>query len=407
MWLRGEPRRGYLADLLLAVALTIAQSMAFGLGSNPLWPGSAVTLVAWTGLSMTPIALRRWRPLVGIAVMLGYLLLAAVLPQRLPDMGAAPVVLTYTMAAYRPLGTAAMASTVIWLPVLASITTVVSGDGIREVPRGYSLVLNGMIALASFFLGRTKWNRRAYVAALEDRAHTAEATQRARTEQAVADERRRIARELHDVVAHNVSVMGVLATGCRRTLAKDPATADEALAAIEQTGRTVLRELRRLLDVLRPDQDEGDELTPQPGVSGLTNLVEQVRDAGLPVSLTLDQRLDRLDMDGLDPGVELTVYRVVQEALTNIIKHAGTATADVRLTTDGRQLLLEVCDTGHGPALDGPRLGHGLVGMRERVSLYGGTLRTGPRPGGGYRVCAKIPFGPPEREETTSGETAS
>src|SRR5690606_11832654 len=215
----------------------------------------------------------------------------------------------------------------------------------------------------------------------------AEANQRALAEQAVADERRRIARELHDVVAHHVSVMGVLATGARRVLTRDPAAADEALTTIEETGRTALREMRRLLTVLRTEAEPAAELAPQPGLAGIEALVEQIREAGLPVTLRING-----DEAPLDPGVALTVYRIVQEALTNTLKHAGEATARVRLDVDGSCLQLEVSDTGRGPRPDGGRIGHGLLGMRERVALYGGTLRTGPRPGGGFRVSARIPL---------------
>jgi signal transduction histidine kinase len=208
----------------------------------------------------------------------------------------------------------------------------------------------------------------------------------------VADERRRIARELHDMVAHHVSVMGVLATASRRTLRRDPDAADEALATIEETGRTVLREMRRLLDVLRTEPDPYDPMTPHPGLSSLAGLVEQVREAGLPVTLTTSGPVEG-EKPAMDPGVALTVYRIVQEALTNVLKHGGAqATAEVRLDVGSRWLALEVFDTGRGPARgsDGA-IGHGLAGMRERVALYGGTLRTGPRPGGGYRVYARIP----------------
>jgi signal transduction histidine kinase len=229
-------------------------------------------------------------------------------------------------------------------------------------------------------------HRRAFVAALEGRARDAEENQRTVAERAVAEERRRIARELHDMVAHHVSVMGVLATASRRTLRRDPDAADEALATIEETGRTALREMRRLLVILRSDQEPAGELAPQPGLGHLSGLVEQVREAGLPVTLTVDG-----DDGSLDAGVSLTVYRIVQEALTNALKHAGAAVADVRLEIGTYWLTLDVSDTGRGPRLDSGRLGHGLLGMRERVTLYGGTLRTGPRPGGGFRVSARIP----------------
>jgi signal transduction histidine kinase len=151
-----------------------------------------------------------------------------------------------------------------------------------------------------------------------------------------------------------------------------------------------LREMRRLLEVLRSDSEPAGELAPQPGlaaVEAVEALVDQVREAGLPVTLRVDG-----NPGPLDPGVALTLYRVVQEALTNVLKHAGPATAQVRIAHRGTALQLEVFDTGHGPPPGGGAgVGHGLVSMRERVHLLGGTLRAGPRPGGGFRVYANIP----------------
>ena len=303
------------------------------------------------------------------------------------------LVMTYTAAAFRPLREALAALALLWAPPLAlAVLLKDTADGPFRLPPAYFLAFNGLTALVCFLIGRTIATRRAYVAALEDRARTAETSQRALTERAVAEERRRIARELHDVVAHHVSVMGVLATGTRRTLARDPKAADEALATIEQTGRTALREMRRLLTVLRGDAEPAGELAPQPGLAGIEGLVEQIREAGLPATLKVDG-----PAEPLDPGVALTAYRIVQEALTNALKHAGHAVVEVRLVFDPQELVVEICDTGRGPQLAGNTLGHGLLGMRERVMLYGGTLRTGPRPGGGYRVYATIPLDTTER----------
>jgi signal transduction histidine kinase len=283
---------------------------------------------------------------------------------------------------------ALLATALMWAPGLGFAAALgdVNAPGLR-LPPAYFLTFNAMVAAVCFLVGRTLATRRKYVAALEDRARTVDATHRALTSQAVAEERRRIARELHDVVAHHVSVMGVLATGSRRMLLRDPAAADEALATIEETGRTALREMRRLLSVLRTDAEPAGELAPQPGLAGVESLVEQIGEAGLPTALTVE------GVPGpLDPGVALTVYRIVQEALTNALKHAGTATAEVRLGFGTQELIVEICDTGRGPQLGALAVGHGLLGMRERVALYGGVLRTGPRPGGGFRVYAKIPL---------------
>ncbi|MFS8480023.1 MAG: sensor histidine kinase, partial [Micromonosporaceae bacterium] len=339
----------------------------------------------WAVGEMLAVVLRRRWPLVAVAIASLSALGTVFLAPAVQSGGVALIVVGYTLGAYLPLRRALVATVALWAPVLLAGS--IWPSGFPVVPVWYFLALNLMTALVVFFVGRTVHNRRAYTAALEERARAAEANQRALAEQAVADERRRIARELHDVVAHHVSVMGVLATGARRVLTRDPAAADEALTTIEETGRTALREMRRLLTVLRTEAEPAAELAPQPGLGGIEALVEQIREAGLPVTL----RINGAETP-LDPGVALTVYRIVQEALTNTLKHAGQATALVRLDLDRSCVQLEVSDTGRGPRPDGGRIGHGLLGMRERVALYGGTLRTGPRPGGGFRVSARIPL---------------
>jgi signal transduction histidine kinase len=291
-----------------------------------------------------------------------------------------------------------------WVPPMAAGLSPLGRDAAAtmpvEVPTAFLLVWNTMVMLVCFFLGRAVYNRRAYVSALEDRAANAEVDRQTIVERAVADERRRIARELHDVVAHHVSVMGVLATGTRRALPRDPRAADEALATIEETGRVALREMRRLLFVLRSDAEPAGELEPQPGLPGIEGLLEQVREAGLPVELIVNGEPGRLD-----PGIALAVYRITQEALTNALKHAGPASAEVRLSFTPKELTIEISDTGRGPrpglaageVVPGPlpvSLGHGLLGMRERINLYGGTLRAGARAGGGFRIAVRIPLEP-------------
>ncbi len=204
---------------------------------------------------------------------------------------------------------------------------------------------------------------------------------------AVADERARIARELHDVVAHHVTVMVVQAGAARRSMDSSPADAREALAAVESVGRTTLEEMRRILGVLRAGPDD-ETLQPQPGVDRLPALIAQTRDAGLPVDLAVEGT-----PRALPPGIDLTAYRIVQEALTNTLKHAGRASATVRLRYEPDRFAIEVADDGRGAAaLPGDAGGHGLVGMRERVGLFGGRLEAGPRASGGYAVRAVLPL---------------
>ena len=201
--------------------------------------------------------------------------------------------------------------------------------------------------------------------------------------EAVAEERGRIARELHDVVAHSVSVMTVQAGAVRRLLTPEQEREREALLTVEQTGRQALTEMRRLLGVLR-QEGETAALAPQPGLATLSTLVDQVRDAGLPVELTYEG-----EQLTLPPGVDLSAYRIVQEALTNTLKHAGPAHAWVAVRYGTDEVEVEIANDGR--AENGGGHGHGLVGMRERVALCGGALTAGPRPGGGYTISARLP----------------
>ncbi|GGJ46395.1 sensor histidine kinase [Streptomyces brasiliensis] len=272
-------------------------------------------------------------------------------------------------------------------------------------PQEHSSAL-GNVAVAVFqtvpfalawVLGDSMRTRRAYFAQLEERAARLEKEREAQAKVAVAAERARIARELHDVVAHNVSVMVVQADGAAYVLDSAPDQAKKALETISSTGRQALAEMRRLLGVLRTgEHKEAGEYVPQPDVEQIDELVEQCRSSGLPVDFKVEGT-----PRPLPSGVELTAYRIVQEALTNTRKHGGpNAGASVRLVyfDDGLGLLVE--DDGKGAAhelyeeggADGK--GHGLIGMRERVGMVGGTLDAGPRPGGGFRISALLPLKP-------------
>ena len=384
--LRAWARRRPLAtDALFASALVLLEVVFLLLTPRELRPGQFPGALGWSVLCAVPVALRRVAPWPAVGVAVATLAVPALLRQAPATQSLAFVVLTYTMAAHRPLRPAALAALLLWVPVLL-VNLVAPLQGVLDMGPGYLVLNNLLTASVAYAVGRAVHARRQSTQMLRERARIAEATQRSLAEQAVADERRRIARELHDVVAHHVSVMGVLATGARRVLRRDPNAADEAVATIEETSRATLRELRRLLDVLRTDAEPAADLAPQPGLTGIEALVEQVREAGLPVTLRVDGTPGPMEQ-----GVALTVYRIVQEALTNALKHAGAATALVRLTFTDAFLAVEVTDTGRGPSPRPDRIGHGLVGMRERVALYGGTLRTGPRPGGGFRVYARIP----------------
>ncbi|WP_327044429.1 sensor histidine kinase [Microbispora sp. NBC_01189] len=232
--------------------------------------------------------------------------------------------------------------------------------------------------------------RRRYVESLVERAERAERERDQQARIAAAAERARIARELHDVVAHNVSVMVVQADGAAYAIDSDPEQARRAMQAISATGRQALAEMRRLVGVLRQDAGSpAEEYAPQPGVAQLDELVRQVRDSGLPTEFTVSG-----SPRALPEGEQLAVYRIVQEALTNAIKHGGPGTrARVEMTYGPGLIELRVSDDGRGAAA--PRVigGHGLIGMRERAAMYGGSVEAAPRSGGGFQVVARIPAG--------------
>jgi len=250
-----------------------------------------------------------------------------------------------------------------------------------------SMVPAGLI-LAVWVIGDNVRVRRAYVAGLEERAAWVDAQRLADARLAAEAERARIARELHDVIAHNVSVMVVQADGASYALDSSPERARQALGAIASTGRQALAEMRRMLGVLRSD-DDTTGVVPLPGIEQLGELLEQTRASGLAVSFTV------LGVPGpLPGGLALAAYRIIQESLTNVIRHAGPATATVSLGYEPDRLRIEIRDTGRGtPGGAHPRPGgHGLPGMRERAAAAGGELTAGPAgQGGGFAVTASLP----------------
>jgi signal transduction histidine kinase len=256
-----------------------------------------------------------------------------------------------------------------------------------------AILVGGLVGLF-WVAGDSMRYRREYYVRLEDRAERLERERDAQAQIAAAAERARIARELHDVVAHNVSVMVVQADGATYALDQDPESARKAMMAIAQTGRTALTEMRRMLGVLRSAEDVG-VYAPQPGIEQLGDLLEQVRAAGLPVTLTVEGVPREMPT-----GLALAVYRIIQESLTNTRKHGGPdVRASVGLMYTEDCLVLRITDNGRGAAAPGDGAGHGLVGMRERVHVFGGTLAAGPQPAGGYAVEAILPFAQGDEED--------
>ena len=350
-------------DRLVAAAFIVAGEAELLLHSRApreLW------LAIPIAIAYSALAWRRTRPLVAGVVMfvtwiVSNVVIADLEPLQTPLI--AVLVLSYAMGAYTDAGMTGVVVTFeesvftdFIFPTAFALVTWLAGRGLRT---------------------RTRLTEELHEAAVQaQEAHEEEAAR------AAADERRRIAREMHDVVAHSVSVMVVQAGGARRILERDPRRAVEAAAHIEDVGRAALTEMRRLLGVLH----HADERAPQPTLRELGALVERTREAGLPVSLTVEG-----EPRSLPAGMDLAAYRVVQEALTNAIKHAGAAPTEVTVRWEPSHLELEIVDTG-SHAANGHGGGHGLVGMEERVKLYDGELRAGRRTGGGFEVVARLPL---------------
>ncbi|MCZ2526775.1 sensor histidine kinase [Streptomyces sp. HB2AG] len=379
-------------DTFWAVCLLGLSLLGLVSGAHPARYWAAVPVVVAQAVT---VALRRRAPERMLLLTFGYGIAQLALDVSSNPGDIAMPVVVYTVASCG----AAWASR---LALLGALTA--PALSVLRWPSDYGGAWNNLLGaffltvpfVLAWVLGDSVRTRRAYYAQLEERAARLEREREAQSKVAVAAERARIARELHDVVAHNVSVMVVQADGAAYVLDSSPEQAREALGTISSTGRQALAEMRRLLGVLRsPEQPEGGEYVPQPGVDQLDDLVEQVRGAGLPV----DFRVQGTPVP-LPRAVELTAYRIVQEALTNVRKHGGAgAEAVVRIAHGEDELDVLVEDDGHGAdrgmylegGADG--LGHGLIGMRERVRLVGGTLEAGPAAGGGFRVSARLPLG--------------
>lgn len=272
------------------------------------------------------------------------------------------------------------------LLALATALVLVVADDLIEGEPATVFGLSLAAVLLGWYLGRRVRDRRDYLALLEERAAYLERERTAEAQRAVGEERNRIARELHDLVAHRVSLITVQAGAAQTVAATNPERAARAMRAVEEAGREALQELRQILGVLRAD-GSGETLAPMHGLADIPGLVAEMNDAGISVSLSADGV-----PDSLPASVGLASYRIVQEALTNALKHAGPdPKAEVRLASDRGLLTIEVTDRGSGGS-PLPGSGQGLVGMRERAALLGGTFDAGPRPDGGFRIIARLPI---------------
>ncbi|MET8383973.1 sensor histidine kinase [Streptosporangium canum] len=371
----------WLAPFMLASLGTLAM-IAFGPDSYKgglgfwVYPVMGLVLVA-------PLFWRRSRPLTVFAIVS-----VASFGQWLAGVDPLPfnvavLIAMYAVASLRSLRWAVAAG------LVAELGLALSFGRMTTDPDPTSFASASVFVVAIWIAGIYANTRRRYLESLEERAERAEHERDQQARLAAAAERARIARELHDVVAHNVSVIIVQADGAGYAIDSDPEQARMAMQAIAATGRQALAEMRRMVGVLRTDGVAVEEYAPQPSLSQLDELVAQVRSSGLPVDL----RVVGVPQE-LPEGEQLTVYRIVQEALTNTLKHGGPgASATVEMEYGVRELLLRVTDDGRGAAAPGRPGGHGLVGMRERAAMFGGSIEARPRLGGGFQVTARLPIG--------------
>jgi signal transduction histidine kinase len=381
------------------------------LRANPWWFDSALALVA-AGLSTAFFifhpavqGLPRGRFVLGCGLVLLHTLPLAA-RRRFPL-----AVLATTVASGVAFVALDLAPDILWLALLVAVYSVAAyGDrwvalaGLAVAEAGLAVVQltpgrtgantwvgNMAFLAAAWLLGHFVGVRRLYVLRLEERTAELERAREALARRAVTEERLRLARELHDVVAHAMSVIAVQSGVGAHVATTQPKEARRSLAAIEATSRSALEELRRLLGVLRQEDEPQGALAPVPGLADLEGLLAEVAKAGLAVKLQVNGT-----RPPLPAGVDLSAYRIVQEALTNVVKHAGPARAQVTIRYRDHEVTVEVIDDGRGAvtsASDGRvGTGHGLIGMRERVQAFGGDLEVGPRPDGGFRVAARLPL---------------
>jgi signal transduction histidine kinase len=332
-------------------------------------------------LILLPLIARRYRP-TAVLVIVGLLAGATSMASPTPWIQVGAVGLASFTTGELSQDRTRAALVVLFVALTISFALIV-----QDAQAFQALVLPFVVVVPAWLVGDIVRQRRLDQAALAEAAQRATREGEERVRAAVAEERKSMARELHDVVAHGVSVMVIQAGAARQVVDDSPVKATESLLTVEATGREVMSELRRLLGVL-DDEGAGAGVSPQPGIDQIGTLIERVRDAGLPAELQVAGT-----PRPLPPSLEVTVYRIVQEALTNALRYARRAVTLVRLTWEPTQLRIEILDDGPMLPDDGEVSGRGLVGMRERASRAGGRLEAGPRLGGGYAVRAWLPTG--------------
>ncbi|MFJ3106463.1 sensor histidine kinase [Streptomyces sp. NPDC086835] len=371
-------------DIGVALLVQAAMTMPFVMPRPVGTPPATWAAYGLTTLTVLPLVWRRRAP---VAVLLAVLAAGGLYQvaldgpgQPLPYTG---LVVVHTVAALSP--PAKRLGVLLSLPLIVAASVWLNSRSLRELT--FSLFVLG----AAYAFGRLADTKQAYIAAVEDRAAQLERANRIEAEQSAARERARIAREMHDILSHAVSLMIVQAEAGPVTVRTDPRKAEAAFDAISEAGRDAMAQLRGMLGVLRENEAHGAPRAPQPDIGDLPALIDRVRAGGLEVSCRTEGAAG-----ALPPATGATVFRVVQEALTNVVKHAGAARASVRLRHGPGALEITVTDDGRGAApAGGPGRtgGHGLTGIRERVAAHGGTASTGAGPGGrGFEVRVVLPL---------------
>ncbi|MFC0673848.1 sensor histidine kinase [Brachybacterium hainanense] len=377
-WFR---ERTWLVDLLVTMAVFLYNLPIFPLYARD--PLHAVALLLVSAVICGSYLLRRRFPVGVLALMIATTSVQLLLGAPILAADAMLLLAVYNLAVRRtaPVSVLGALAAVAWL--LIAVVPRLGEEFIDIGQLGVLIVLTAWV----WTWGTLVRIRRQHVSGLQERAEQAERERETRARIAVAEERARIAREIHDIVSHSLSVVVLMSDGAAATVGSEPERARSAMLHVRDTGRSALAEMRRMLGVLREDEPGSD--APQPGMAQLAVLVEQSRAAGLPVALTVDG-----SPGGMSEGLGLTVFRIVQEALTNVRRHAGPGLrrVDVRIDCRPREVVLRVTDDGQGPgAGDAGSGGHGLLGMRERAAAHGGTLHVGAAEDGGFEVVAALP----------------
>lgn len=381
--LRGLDQRVF--DVLLAIGVTVlcvGSQFAESEANDELYRDTDALAVTFGLAATLPMFWRRRHPLPALVTSGVAVSLLAILEYRTNSVPTAALFLSYAAGAYSTRRQALVGLVVINASLLAILVSDAPDFDVSAA------LLNAAVYSGAWLAGQATQARAAAGAARLAEAEERAEAQRQVAARAIAEERLRLAQELHDAVAHSMSVIAVQAGMGVHVIDSRPDDAKQALVAISATSRGTLQEMRRLLGVLRGEDGERSH-GPAPGLADLPALVEDVRSAGVPVAFTVEG-----DAATVPHGIGMSVYRLVQEGLTNVIKHAGRASAAVTVRCEPGEVVVEVVDDGRGAAVNGAATdGHGLVGMRERVGLWGGTLDAGPRPGGGFRVLARVPYG--------------